>query len=210
MNIPVPREVLVQVLDALRKSLPLMVGWNKDHEKIKREIEALLNAPSEPPIKTEPRELVQVLDALEFYTEPCTSHIDAQLALKDTKSAIDLLRALLKAPPKQTMSPEEVRIQKALKLLDSLEAQGFEKVAPSERKDRTMQEFTFGMKLLNWNRAQQDQPIDIGRELWVADEILKLNAPSEPVDDCSPNHLCKPTGRFFHLPIGEQCDRCGQ
>lgn len=39
---------------------------------------------------------------------------------------------------------------------------------------RTAQEFKFGMEVLNWNRAQQDPPIDVGRELWVADEVLKL------------------------------------
>ena len=46
----------------------------------------------------------------------------------------------------------------------------------SLRPPRTAQEFKFGMEVLNWNRAQQDPPIDIGRELWVADEVLKLPA----------------------------------
>ena len=29
----------------------------------------------------------------------------------------------------------------------------------------------------------------------------------EAQEDCSMNHLCN--GRFVHLPVDEQCDKCG-
>ena len=41
------------------------------------------------------------------------------------------------------------------------------------------------------------------------DGFLKLRHPpqEEAGSDCTPNHNCK--GRMVHLPIGEQCDKCG-
>lgn len=87
----------------------------------------------------------------------------------------------------------------------------------AKRSDRTTQEFMFGMRVLNWNRAQQDPPIDIGRELWTADEIMKLAtpqpqpaAPQEPVSQqhwgttyravCAAVEACKQAGGM-HLSI---------
>ena len=52
-----------------------------------------------------------------------------------------------------------------------------EPVSSSLRPSRTDQEFKFGMDVLTWNRAQQSPPIDVGRELWVADEVAKLIKP---------------------------------
>ena len=54
------------------------------------------------------------------------------------------------------------------------QAQAVEPATTPSRRNRTAQEFKFGMEVLNWNRAQQDPPIDLGRELWVSDEVLKL------------------------------------
>jgi len=62
---------------------------------------------------------------------------------------------------------------------DKEQAQAVEPMPTSIRRNRTEQEFKFGMEVLSWNRAQQTPPIDIGRELWVADEVLKLQALNE-------------------------------
>lgn len=81
-------------------------------------------------------------------------------------------------PPENTQNWKHM--QTCLDAADMLEAD-VQPAVPQEpvakRSDRTTQEFMFGMRVLNWNRAQQDPPIDIGRELWTADEIMKLATP---------------------------------
>jgi hypothetical protein len=49
----VPTEVLRQVLDALKKSVPIVVGWNREHSAAIMALQAILDAPSEPDIGPE-------------------------------------------------------------------------------------------------------------------------------------------------------------
>lgn len=72
-----------------------------------------------------------------------------------------------------------VYIAELRKAIADEQAQAVEPASTSLRPPRTAHEFRFGMEVLNWNRAQQDPPIDVGRELWVADEVLKLRAFNE-------------------------------
>jgi hypothetical protein len=44
-----------------------------------------------------------------------------------------------------------------------------------------------------------------GKQCTAALAMLRAKEPLPA--DCTPNHLCN--GRMVHLPLGEQCDKCG-